>query len=280
MLSKIRLRKQPVVGFILGFALCAPTYAALSFTPGVDNTIGFHGAANTAGTAVGSQIYGIVSADSIAWAGATTWNADNTSPSPYDSLTGYFAAKVASKKSNLTVVGSTTITTTTIDLAPLTASDTATPGMPFTANGQTIFDFFSDTGTAFESNGTTADDISKATDGTHWASFGITNGGYWTVTLTDFSASSSGAMNFTDNDTGMSWAKVMGTSTVCSGSGGCDMSFSNSFTARSPENGWSANLNGTIVVQPVPLPAAAWLLFSGLAGLVGVAKRKRQAGAA
>lgn len=278
MLSKVRLRKQPVVGFILGFALCAPTYAAPSFTPGVDNTIGFHGAANgiSAGTAVGSQIYGIVSADSIAWAGATTWNADNTGSSPYDSLTGYFAAKVASKSS--LSVGPTTITT--INLAPLTASDTATPGMPFTANGKTIFDFFSDTGTAFESNGATADDISKATDGTHWASLGITNGGYWTVTLSGFSASSKGAMNFTDNDTGMSWAKVTGTQTVCSGSGGCDMSFSNTFTARSPENGWSANLNGTIVVQPVPLPAAAWLLFSGLAGLVGVAKREHQAGAA
>lgn len=257
--------------------ICAPAYAAFSsssFTMGVDNTIGFHGAANgiSAGMAVGSKVYGIVSADSISWTGATTWNADNTNPPPYDSLTGYFAAKVASATTSSGI--------TTVNLTPLTASDTATPGMSFIANGQTIFDLYADTSTPFESDGSAADDISKAVDGgNHWASLGITNGGYWTVTITQFSANSVGAMNFTDNDTGLSWAKIAGTQTACAGSGGCDMKFSNSVTPRSTANGWSVNLGGTMIVHPVPVPAAAWLLFSGLAGLVGVAKRKRHAAA-
>lgn len=258
----------------LGAALiCAPAYAAFSsssFTMGVDNTIGFHGAANgvSAGMAVGSKIYGIVSADSISWTGGTTWNADNTGSPPYDSLTGYFAAKVASTTTSSGI--------TTVNLVPLLSTDTPTSGMSFVANGQTIFDLYADTSTPFESNGpTAANDIPKAVDGNHWASLGITNGGFWTVTITGFSANSAGAMNFTDNDTGLSWAKIAGTQSTCAGSGGCDMKFSNSFMARNPQNGWAANLGGTMVVHPVPVPAAAWLLFSGLAGLVGVAKRKR-----
>lgn len=269
MIERLASMKQLAVGLALAGALCAPAQAAPTFQIGMENTVGFHGAANgvVARMAVGSQIYGIISADSISSTGGTTWNAENTNP-PYDSLTGYFAAKVASTTTSSGI--------TTVNLAPLTAGDTPTPGMSFVADGQTIFDLYADTGTAFESNGpTAADDIPKAVDGTHWADLGITNGGYWTVTMMGPIVSSAGAMNFTGNDSGLSWAKVAGTQTTCAGSGGCDMKFSNSFSARDPQNGWTANLGGTMVVHPVPVPAAAWLLFSGLAGLVGVAKRKR-----
>lgn len=40
-----------------------------------------------------------------------------------------------------------------------------------------------------------------------------------------------------------------------------------------------ASLIETSAVQPVPLPAAAWLLASGLAGLIGLGARRRQADA-
>lgn len=36
------------------------------------------------------------------------------------------------------------------------------------------------------------------------------------------------------------------------------------------------HLTGTATTTPVPVPAAAWLLGSGLLGLIGVARRKRQ----
>jgi hypothetical protein len=36
----------------------------------------------------------------------------------------------------------------------------------------------------------------------------------------------------------------------------------------------AATANGSIGVAPVPLPAAAWLLFSGLAGLAGISRRR------
>lgn len=40
----------------------------------------------------------------------------------------------------------------------------------------------------------------------------------------------------------------------------------------------AATVNGSIGVAPVPLPAAAWLLFSGLAGLAGISRRRSHDG--
>lgn len=59
--------------------------------------------------------------------------------------------------------------------------------------------------------------------------------------------------------------------------GGLNLSFEAS-SSLSPGTAFTSTqvLSGDVINQPVPVPAAVWLFGSGLLGLVGVARRKKQ----
>ena len=256
--------------------------AAPVFQLGVENSIGFHGVANKQGSAASSLavndiLYGIINANNIyTTSSGTSWNDKNTPV--YDTLTAYFAAKVLS-------VGTYTIpagfgqfsgTYTNYTFGALSSTDTD-PGNVFNAAdmaAQTLVKFYTDTTNGYETNGTVADDISKVTDGTPWASFGFANGGYWSASTAPIGNGTSGGVNFISNNTGLNWGKVLDTS--CNVLGGClvDMAFESSFSQTSG-GAWSFSISDPARMNPVPVPAAAWLLGSGLLGFGAMLRRKK-----
>jgi hypothetical protein len=44
---------------------------------------------------------------------------------------------------------------------------------------------------------------------------------------------------------------------------------------QSGPTSWYASVNGTATVTPTPIPAAAWLLGSGLMGLLGFRRKEK-----
>lgn len=275
--NKVAFVKHLAIGITLGGALCAPVKAAPTFAVGLENILGFHGVGNTTGgstLAVNDILYGIVNLNNIyTYSNGTTWN-DNNTVAPYDNLTGYFAAKISGVSSftvpNLPGLGSFAGTYATYTFSPLGAGDTD-PGGVFTASdkaAQTLIKFYTDTTNAFETNGSVADDISKVTDGSLWASFGFGGGGYWTTSTAPVGSGTSGGLNLITNNTGLSWTKVFDNGLGCTNPGGCmvDLAFESSFN---PTGGgaWSVAISDPARMHPVPVPAAAWLLVSGLIGM-------------
>jgi hypothetical protein len=61
------------------------------------------------------------------------------------------------------------------------------------------------------------------------------------------------------------------------GSAGAKVSFTNPATETASLSASGLTLTGGVVTPPVPLPAAVWLLGSGLLGLTGIARRKSKA---
>lgn len=283
MIKRLASMKQRVA-LALGSLLCATAQAAPTFEIGMENSLGFHGVANSTSSgplAVGDILYGIVNLNNIyTYANGTTWNDNNTS-APYDNLTGYFSAKVTGV-STLDVpsvpgfegLGGTYAAYTFGSLQP---GDTDPNGV-FTAAdiaAQTAVKFYTDTANAFETNGSVADDISKVTDGMFWASFGFAGGGYWTASAAPVGSGTSGGFNFVTNNTGLSWAPVFDNGSGCTSPSGCmvDLAFESSFDSTGG-GAWSVAISDPARMHPVPLPAAAWFLLSGLAGLLGFVRRR------
>ena len=97
---------------------------------------------------------------------STTYSADNTPPT-IDNFTGYFAQQVASVNPPPDPFDPAQVQLDHISLTTLANPD------PFgkLLAGE-MFRIYVDSGTAFESNGSIADDIAKATDGILWAALG------------------------------------------------------------------------------------------------------------
>lgn len=284
MIKRLASMKQSAAALAFGSILCAPAQAAPTFQIGMENSLGFHGVANTTSSgslAVGDILYGIVNLNNIyTYTNGTTWN-DNNTHAPYDNFTGYFAAKITGV-STLEVPSFPGLEAFAGTYAAYTfgslESGDVDPNGVFTAAdiaAQTAVKFYTDTANAFETNGSVADDISKVTDGMFWASFGFAGGGYWTASEAPIGSGTSGGFNFVTNNTGLSWAPVFDNGLGCTNPSGCyvDMAFESSF---GPTNGgaWSVAISDPARLHPVPLPAAVWLLLSGLAGLAGFARRK------
>jgi hypothetical protein len=256
--------------------------AAPVFQLGAENNMGFHGVANKQGSTssnlvAGDILYGIVNANNIyTTANGTSWN-DNNTP-VYDTLTGYFAAKVLSVNSFTVPAGNGVFsgTYTKYTFGALVSTD-VDPGGVFNAadkTAQTLVKFYTDTTNGYETNGTVADDISKVTDGTPWASFGFAGGGYWSASTAPVGNGTSGGVNFISNNTDLNWGKVL--DTACGVTGGClvDMAFESSFS-KTTGGAWSFSISDPARMSPVPVPAAAWLLGSGLLGFGAMLRKKK-----
>lgn len=248
--------------------------AAPIFQLGVDNNLGFQSVVNKTGgptIAAGDIFYGAINLQDIS-SGTTSWNANNVG-TPIDSFTGYFVARAANVTATVTSLG----TFYSIQFGVASSDPNGVLSSADLSAGA-MMKLFTDTSTAYTSGGPVATDIANATDGKHWATLGFnSSGGYWTGTVspTGFAAAGSswGGFNFITNNTGLSWNKVVDTN--CSVAGGCpvDMKFVSTFSATSG-GAWQVNFNDPAVMHPVPLPAALWLLGSGLFGL-GISLRRK-----
>ncbi len=251
--------------------------AAPVFTMGVDNSLSFQSSINKTGgnaIAVGDLFYGVINIQTIS-AGPTTWNANNVSP-PIDSFTGYLLTRVTSVKS--TVVPSVG-TFYNIQLG-VAGSDPNGVFSKSDLDSGAMMKLYTDTTTAYTAGGPVATDIAHATDGgTPWATLGFTAANnYWTMSTSSRGIGASfGGINMIDNHTGLNWSKVLDTNCT---TGGClvDMKFVSTL-AQTAGGAWQIDLNDPATmhpVSPVPLPAAAWLMGSGLLALSGLAKRRKK----
>lgn len=258
-------------------ALAGQAWAAPVFQMGVDNNLGFQSVANnTSGPntiAVGDLYYGVINVQDIS-SGTTSWNANNVSP-PIDSFSGYFLTQVTSVTATPTALG--TIYTAQLGVA---SSD---PNHVFSTadlNAGTMMKLYTDTGTAYTTGGPVATDIAHATDGTFWASLGFAQSvDHWglVITPTGFAASGStyGGLDFINNNSGLTWNKVL--DTTCDTAGGCmvGMKFASTFSQTTAGGAWQSNINDPATLHPVPLPAAGWLLGSGLLALLKLSSKRK-----
>ena len=263
-------------GLLCVCAIAGQASAAPVFQLGVDNNMGFQSVVNKTGAAnsiaVGDLYYGIINVQNIS-TGTTSWNANNVS-APLDTFTGYFVNQVTS------VVATVVPGQGTYYSAQLGVANSDPNGILSAAelSAGTMMKLFTDTGTAYTTGGSVATDIAHATDGTFWASLGFTQAAnYWTLAIAPSgsaaSGSSFGGLNFINNNSGLAWNKVLDTN--CS-SGACleDMKFVSTFS-QTAGGAWQANVNDPATLHPVPLPAAGWLLGSGLLALAGWSGRRK-----
>ena len=264
-------------------AIAGQASAAPVFQLGVNNSLGFQSVANKTGAAggiaVGDQYYGVINVQDIAntVSGSTLWNANNVPANPpIDSFTGYFLAQVTGVTATPSALG----TFYSVQLGVATSD----PNNVFSATDLsqgTMMKLYTDTGTAY-TTASVATDIAHATDGTFWGSLGMNSASnYWKFAISPpgFAAPgvSFGGLNFVQNNSGLTWGKVLDTN--CGVAGGCleDMPFSSTLSLNA-SGVWQFNINDPAVLHPVPLPAAGWLLGSGLIALLGMrGKRKYRA---
>jgi len=211
---------------------------------------------------VGDLIYGILNVTRITSGGNTLWNANNVPGPGIDSLSGYYVAAVTS----VTPLSSPYAESVTIGAATsdpngvLSASDLA---------AHTAVKLFTDTHTPYQMGGSAAADIASATDGSLWASLGL-SGGYWSgVLMNNGLIFAGGGLNFISNNTGKKFTPESNPS--CSP--GCppsDFYFSTIAADNGPGQTWryTGGNNGTL--KTVPEPPTPLLLLAGLLGWAAI----------
>lgn len=268
-LIKVEIMKKIAIAGLM-FAALGAEYASAAplFSLGQDNVLGFQAVGNKTGApalTVGDKFFGVANVQDNTVNGGVIWNAQNVS-SPYDSFSGYFVTEI--KKVTAISFGSDTLYS--VEMGVATSDPNGVMSATDLAAG-TIMKLFTDTTSPYTSGGLVGTDIANATNGALWASLGMPSaGGYWNVLIAPsgsvVSSGSTGGINFITNNTGMNWAKVADPGCTS----GCDMVFTSTFSRLA--GAWQFGINDPATIHPlvVPLPAAAWLLGSGLIGLIGL----------
>lgn len=206
----------------------------------------------------GDYFYGIVNVTRISANGVALWDARNVPGPGIDSFSGYYIAAVA------TVVPLPSPWAAIVTMAPasfdpngvLSAADLA---------AHTMVKLFTDILTPFETNGSVADDIAKATDGTLWGALGF-NGGEWNgVVMQNGQILSGGGLNFVSNFSGLNFTTHQAPG--CATCPNVNLYFNTVATDNGPNQEWrfSGNNNGSL--RTVPEPSAAWLVAAGFLAL-------------
>ena len=207
----------------------------------------------------GDLIYGIFNVTRISSGGGTLWNANNVPGPGVDSLSGYYVAAVDSIIA-LPAPWAAAVTMRAVTSDPngvLSASDLA---------AHTVAKLFTDSGTPFDTSGSVASGIAKATDGTLWAALGL-DSGYWNVlVLKNGVISASGGLNFTSNQTGRNFSHQINPS--CSSCPAVDFYFDTIATDNGLGQPWRFSGGNNGYLSTVPEPSALLLMMAGLLGWV------------
>lgn len=239
-------------------------YATPTFVKGALNELAFNTYQNLVDVdkngipSPGDIFYGILNVTRIASGGSTKWDANNVSGPGIDSFSGYYAASITS------FVGLPSPWAGAATLGPASFD----PNGIFSAadlSAGTMVKLFTDTGTPFESNGSVADDITKATDGTFWASFGFP-GGYWNATvMRNGQIFGSGGLNLAANNSGLNLINIVAPG--CTTCAPVQQYFNTVAKDTGATSTWRYIGANNANINPAPEPAATWLMGVGMLGL-------------
>lgn len=212
----------------------------------------------------GDYLYGIINVTRISSGGLTLWDAKNVPGPVVDSFSGYYIGAIATV-TPLPGPWAAAFTMAPASIDPngvLNATDLA---------AHTMVKLFTDTITPFETNGSVADDIAKATDGAFWGGFGL-DGGEWNgVVMQNGQIFAGGGLNFVDNLSGLNFGKHQAPG--CSTCPNVNFYFNTVATDNGPNQAWrySGNNNGSL--RTVPEPSALWLVLAGFTAM-GVSRMR------
>ena len=239
-------------------------YATPTFVKGALNELSFNTYQNlvdvdkNGAPTPGDIFYGILNVTRIASGGTTRWDANNVPGPAIDSFSGYYAASITS----FTALPSPLAGVVT--LGPASFDHNGVFSVADLSAG-TMVKLFTDTGTPFESNGSVVDDVTKATDGTFWASFGFP-GGYWNATVMSSGLIfGSGGLNLAVNNSGLSLINI--TAPGCGTCAFVQQYFSTVATDTGAGPTWRYIGANSAAIFPAPEPTVAWLMGVGMMGL-------------
>lgn len=255
----------------LGVAFAQTIFASPILAPGTTNHLSFNLAQNlvdvdsSGGASPGDILYGIFNVTRISAHGSTVWNANNVPGPGIDSLSGYYLFSIGS----VTPLPAPWVGAFSMGAA---SSD---PNGVFTASdfaAQTIVKLFADTSTPFDSGGTVANGITKATDGALWASLSI-DGGYWdALAFGTGLIQAGGGLNIISNNTGMQFGKHGNPS--CSTCALTNMIADTISTDNGSTAIWRYTGGNTASFAVLPEPSTLALLIASAIGLMTIRMRQ------
>lgn len=226
---------------------------------------------------VGDVFQGVMSVQNIIVNGTEEWAADNSGSLPYDSFTGYFLIEVAEIYTDIGPGG--------VDVIVFDAFSGADPAGVLDTTQDEVMALFTDTFTAYSTNGTVAQDIAVAVDGDLWATLGLGMlETYWyAFAETDFIpilgntiAEGFGGLDFVQNYTGLEWGYVDDPNEGAI-NGLVQLYFQTEIerTEAAVANYWDFLSNDPAKGLPtVPEPTTMLLMGTGLVGLAAFGRRK------